>query len=39
MLSYIDGQKSNIPKIDRPGTDFTVRVRPFGKVKINNILS
>ena len=37
MLSYIDGQKFDIPKIDRPGTDFAFRVRPFGKV--NNILS
>jgi hypothetical protein len=33
MLSYIDGQKSDIPKIDRPGTDFAVSVRPFGEVK------
>jgi hypothetical protein len=32
MLSYIDGQKSDIPKIDRPGTNFAVSVRPFGKV-------
>ncbi len=33
MLSYIDGQKSDIPKTDRPGTDFVVRVRPFSKIK------
>ena len=37
MLSYIDGQKSDIPKIDRPRVDFALRVRPFSK--INNILS
>lgn len=32
MLSYIDGQKSDISKINRPGIDFTVSVRPFSKV-------
>ncbi len=32
MLSYIDGQKPDISKIDRPGTNFALRVRPFSKV-------
>ena len=29
MLSYIDGQKPDIPKIDRPGINFALRIRPF----------
>ena len=28
----MNGQKSYIPKIDRSGIDFVVRVRPFSKV-------
>ena len=38
MLSYINGQKSDIPKIDRPRVDFALRVRPSSKMKNSEIV-